>query len=55
MHRVPVGARYFALYAIVAGGYVTQAITVGWLNNNLSGHYKRAAGPALQVGLGNIR
>ncbi|KAL2410902.1 putative transporter [Exophiala dermatitidis] len=54
MHSVPVGARYFALYTIVMGGYITQPITIGWLNNNLSGHYKRAAGTALSVGLGNV-
>lgn len=55
MLDVPVGVRYFALYAIVGGGYITQPITVGWLNNNLSGHYKRGIGAAMQIGLGNIR
>lgn len=54
MESVPVGARYFAVFAIVGGGYIAQPITLGWLSNNLAGHYKRGAGAALQVGVGNI-
>ena len=54
MHAVPVGARYFAVFAIVGGGYIAQPITLVWLNNNLGGHYKRGVGAALQVGVGNI-
>ena len=53
MHDVPVGARYFAVFAIVGGGYIAQPIALVWLNNNLGGHYKRGVGAALQVGLGN--
>lgn len=53
MHSVAVGARYFALYAVVGGGYIAQPITLVWLNNNLGGHYKRGVGAAIQVGLGN--
>lgn len=53
-HGVPVGARYFAVYCIVGGGYIAQPITLVWLNNNLAGHYKRGVGMAMQVGLGNI-
>lgn len=53
MHSVDVGVRYFALFAIVGGGYIAQPITLVWLNNNLGGHYKRGVGAALQVGLGN--
>ena len=37
MERVPVGARYFAIYAITAGGYITQPVTIAWLNNNMGG------------------
>ncbi|KAL9109338.1 MAG: hypothetical protein Q9227_005968 [Pyrenula ochraceoflavens] len=37
MKHVPVGARYFALYAITGGGYITQPITIAWLNNNMGG------------------
>ena len=41
MHRVPVGARYFALYLITGGGYIAQPVTIVWLSNNVGGHYKR--------------
>ena len=54
MLKVAVGARYFAVFAIVGGGYIAQPITLGWLNNNLGGHYKSGVGAAMQVGLGNI-
>ena len=54
MHTVSVGVRYFAVFTIVGGGYIAQPITIGWLNNNLGGHYKRGVGAALQIGLGNI-
>ena len=53
MDRVPVGARYFALYAITGGGYIAQPVTIVWLSNNVSGHYKRAVSSAMQIGLGN--
>jgi hypothetical protein len=51
--QIPVGARYLALYFITCGGYITQPITIVWLNNNVGGHYKRAVASALQIGLGN--
>ena len=54
MNRVPVGARYFALYAITCGGYIAQPITIVFLSNNVSGHYKRAVSSGLQIGVGNI-
>ncbi|KAL1862342.1 hypothetical protein Plec18170_001168 [Paecilomyces lecythidis] len=50
---VPVGARYFAVYAITSGGYMTQPIVMGWLSNNLGGHYKRSIGSGIQIGFGN--
>ncbi|KAI9926087.1 hypothetical protein MW887_004548 [Aspergillus wentii] len=50
---VPTGAKYFALYAITGGGYVAQPILIGWLSNNLSGHYKQAIASAFQIGFGN--
>lgn len=55
MTSIPVEARYFSLFVIIAGSYLTQPITIGWLSNNLSGHYKRGIGAAMQVGLGNLR
>ena len=54
MHHVPVGARYFAVYAITGGGYITQPVVLAWLSNQLGGHYKRGIGPAVQIGIGNI-
>ena len=54
MNNVAVGARYFAVFAIVGGGYIAQPITLGWVNNNLGGHYKRGVGAAMMVGIGNI-
>lgn len=54
MQYVAVGVRYFATFLVTSGGYIAQPITVVWLNNNLSGHYKRGVGAAMQVGLGNV-
>ncbi|KAK1143983.1 hypothetical protein N8T08_005892 [Aspergillus melleus] len=51
--RVPVGARYFALVAITGGGYLTQPILMGWLSNNMAGHYKQSVASAMQIGFGN--
>ncbi|ETS80946.1 hypothetical protein PFICI_08475 [Pestalotiopsis fici W106-1] len=52
--HVSVGVRYFALILVVSGGYTTQPITLTWLANNVSGHYKRAVSSAAQVGFGNL-
>lgn len=51
--NVPVGGRYFALYLVTAGGYITQPVTIVWLNNNMGGHYKRSISAAMQIGFGN--
>lgn len=53
MRTVPVGARYFAIYLITCGGYIAQPVTIVWLQNNVSGHYKRGVAIAMQIGLGN--
>lgn len=53
-HSVSVGGRYFAVYLVMAGGYITQPITLVWLSNNMGGHYKRSINAAMQVGFGNI-
>jgi len=53
-HRAPTGARYFALFLLVSGGYVTQPVLIGWLSNTMSGHYKRSVSSAAQVGFGNL-
>lgn len=51
--HVGVGVRYFALFMIMSGGFATQPITMGWLSNLVSGHYKRATATAMQIGLGS--
>ena len=51
---VPVSVRYLAIYLITSGGYITQPIVIVWLMNNLSGHYKRSVGAAMQIGIGNL-
>ena len=50
---VSVGVRYFAVYLVMAGGYITQPITLVWLSNNMGGHHKRSINAAMQVGFGN--
>lgn len=51
--NISVGVKYFALFLIVSGGYITQPVTLTWLQNNVSGHYKRSVAAAMQVGFGN--
>ncbi|KAL4886409.1 major facilitator superfamily domain-containing protein [Aspergillus karnatakaensis] len=50
---IPVSARYFALFAITAGGFLTQPILMGWLSNNMAGHYKQSIASGMQIGFGN--
>ena len=50
---VPVSVRYFAVYLVTAGTYITQPVTIAWLSNTMGGHYKRAIATAMQIGLGN--
>lgn len=51
---IPSGVKYFALFLIVPGGYITQPIVLIWVSNLMSGHYKRSVSSAMQVGFGNI-
>ncbi|KAI9368992.1 major facilitator superfamily domain-containing protein [Aspergillus egyptiacus] len=50
---IPLGARYFAVFAITSGGFLTQPILMGWLSNNMAGHYKQSIASAVQIGFGN--
>lgn len=52
--NVSIGGRYLAIYLVMAGGYITQPITLVWLSNNMGGHYKRSINAAMQIGFGNI-
>lgn len=53
-NHLSVGVKYFALFLIVPGGYITQPIVLVWLSNLASGHYKRSVSYAMQVGFGNM-
>jgi MFS family permease len=50
---VAVGVRYFTLFAVTGGGFIAQPVLIGWLSNNMSGHYKQAVASAFQIGFGN--
>ena len=52
--RLTVAVKYFALFLIVSGGYITQPLVLGWLSNTESGHYKRSVSSAVQIGVGNL-
>ncbi|KAF4549816.1 MFS-type transporter-like protein 58 [Elsinoe fawcettii] len=52
--NVSVGVRYFAVFAVTTGTYVTQPVTLTWVQNNMGGHYKRSISSAMMVGFGNI-
>lgn len=52
-NSIPIGAHYFALFAITGGGYMTQPVLMGWLSNNMAGHYKQSISTAMQIGIGN--
>jgi len=49
-----VGVKYFALFLVVPGGYITQPIVLAWVQNCMSGHYKRSISAAMTVGFGNL-
>jgi len=51
---IPIGARYMSIFFITSGNYIAQPLAVVWLANNMSGHYKRSFGAALQIGVGNV-
>jgi hypothetical protein len=53
-HHLSAGVKYFALFLIVPGGYITQPVVLAWMSNLVSGHYKRSVSSAMQVGFGNI-
>lgn len=48
------GLVYAGVFIAVCGIYPAFPGNVTWLSNNLSGSYKRAAGMAIQIGLGNL-
>ena len=46
--------KFSAVFLIIGGGFMATPIVLGWLQNNLSGHWKRSFGAAIQVMLGNL-
>lgn len=48
------GAVYAGIFIATCGIYPVGAGMVTWLSNNLAGSYKRSAGMALQISLGNL-
>ncbi|CAG8902071.1 unnamed protein product [Penicillium egyptiacum] len=48
------GVVYFGVFIAVVGIYPAFPGNVTWLSVNLAGDYKRAAGMALHIGLGNL-
>ncbi|KAA8643916.1 hypothetical protein EYZ11_005475 [Aspergillus tanneri] len=48
------GVVYFGVFLVVIGIYPSFPGNVTWLSVNLAGDYKRAAGMALHIGVGNL-
>ncbi|KAL6251807.1 hypothetical protein RBB50_002017 [Rhinocladiella similis] len=48
------GVVYAGIFIAVCGIYPAFPQNVTWIANNLAGSYKRAAGMAMQIGLGNL-
>ncbi|EZF31827.1 hypothetical protein H109_00245 [Trichophyton interdigitale MR816] len=51
---LPDAVRYMAVFFVSIGCYIVQPVTIVWFANNLGGHYKRAIGLAIQIGIGNL-
>ncbi|KAI0539229.1 major facilitator superfamily domain-containing protein [Xylaria digitata] len=47
-------AVYAGVFIAAAGLYPAFAGNIAWLSNNLAGDYKRSAGMAIQIGVGNL-
>lgn len=45
---------YAGVFIIACAIYPSCPGNVAWLSNNLAGSYKRSAGMAIQIGLGNL-
>jgi hypothetical protein len=48
------GVKYTALFFVSSGGYAVVPLSLAWLANNVSGHWKRAFSAGIQVTIGNI-
>ena len=45
---------YGGVFIAACGIYPAFPGIIAWLSNNLAGSYKRAAGMAMQIGIGNL-
>ncbi|KAK5065099.1 hypothetical protein LTR84_000935 [Exophiala bonariae] len=52
--RVTIGVRYMAIFFLGTCSPTGTSLAVGWINNNMGGHYKRSIGVAIQVGFANL-
>lgn len=48
------GYKFAAVFLVLGGAYVGIPMALGWLQNNLSGHWKRSLGSVVQVTVGNL-
>ncbi|EGR44156.1 uncharacterized protein TRIREDRAFT_70933 [Trichoderma reesei QM6a] len=46
--------KFGAVFLVFGGAYMVTPMALAWLQNNLSGHWKRAFGSSIQVTIGNI-
>ncbi|KIX02485.1 uncharacterized protein Z518_08426 [Rhinocladiella mackenziei CBS 650.93] len=48
------GVVYAGVFIAICGIYTAAPGNITWISNNLAGSYKRSAGMAIQIGLGNL-
>lgn len=48
------GVVYAGVFIIACAIYPSFPGNIAWLSNNLAGSYKRSAGMAIQIGIGNL-
>jgi len=46
--------KFGAVFPVFGGAYMVTPMALGWLQNNLSGHWKRSFGASTQITIGNI-
>ncbi|KAL7943615.1 MFS general substrate transporter [Trichoderma barbatum] len=46
--------KFGAVFLVFGGAYMVTPMALAWLQNNLSGHWKRSFGSSIQVTIGNI-
>lgn len=52
--NVKPGVVYAGVFLIACSIYPSFPGNISWLSNNLAGSYKRSAGMAIQIGVGNL-